>query len=216
MMLYVPNLVQLIGLGLAVDYSLLVVHRFREELAAPDRPVEDAVVATMASAGRTVLVSAAAVALGLGVVVIVPVPFVRSLGIAGILVPAVSVGCRAQPAARAPQPSGAPGHSGRVASAAGAAELARSSPPTRAVPPTGAGTIGQCGVVAPGPRGGGPSPPLPGRRSHLSSPPLPSQQLSSSSPRELSRPSLRAPTRPRAWRCWVTGWAAGWSRRYRW
>jgi putative drug exporter of the RND superfamily len=90
MMLYVPNLVQLIGLGLAVDYSLLVVHRFREELTAPDRPVEDAVVATMASAGRTVLVSAAAIALGLGVVVIVPVPFVRSLGIAGILVPAVS------------------------------------------------------------------------------------------------------------------------------
>jgi RND superfamily putative drug exporter len=91
MMLYVPNLVQLIGLGLAVDYSLLVVHRFREELTAPDRPVEDAVVATMASAGRTVLVSAAAVALGLGVVVIVPVPFVRSLGVAGVLVPAVSV-----------------------------------------------------------------------------------------------------------------------------
>jgi uncharacterized membrane protein YdfJ with MMPL/SSD domain len=91
MMLYVPNLVQLIGLGLAVDYSLLVVHRFREELAAPERPVEDAVVATMASAGRTVLVSAVAVALGLGVVVIVPVPFVRSIGIAGVLVPAVSV-----------------------------------------------------------------------------------------------------------------------------
>jgi RND superfamily putative drug exporter len=91
MMLYVPNLVQLIGLGLSVDYSLLVVHRFREELVAPERTVEDAVVATMASAGRTVLVSAVAVALVLSVVVIVPVPFVRSIGIAGAVVPAVSI-----------------------------------------------------------------------------------------------------------------------------
>jgi uncharacterized membrane protein YdfJ with MMPL/SSD domain len=91
MMLYVPNLVLLIGLGLAMDYSLLVVHRFREELAGPERPVDDAIVSTMATAGRTVLLSAAAVALGLGVVLLIPVPFVRSLGIAGVLVPAVSI-----------------------------------------------------------------------------------------------------------------------------
>jgi RND superfamily putative drug exporter len=91
MMLYVPNLVQLIGLGLAVDYSLLMVHRFREELRDPARPVDEAIVATMATAGRTVLISALAVALGLGVVLAVPVPFVRSLGTAGALVPGVSI-----------------------------------------------------------------------------------------------------------------------------
>ena len=65
MVLYVPNLVQLIGLGLAIDYSLLIVHRFRQELADEDRPVEDAIVATMATAGRTVVLSGAAVAIGL-------------------------------------------------------------------------------------------------------------------------------------------------------
>ncbi len=53
MVLYVPNVVQLIGLGLAIDYSLLIVHRFRQELADEGRPVEDAIVATMATAGRT-------------------------------------------------------------------------------------------------------------------------------------------------------------------
>ena len=91
MVLYVPNLVQLIGLGLAVDYSLLIVHRFRHELADEERPVDDAIVATMASAGRTVLFSGVAVAIGLSVVLIVPVPFVRSLGFAGLVVPLVSV-----------------------------------------------------------------------------------------------------------------------------
>ena len=46
MVLYVPNLVELIGLGLAIDYSLLVVHRFKFELAEEDRVVDDAIVAT--------------------------------------------------------------------------------------------------------------------------------------------------------------------------
>ena len=57
MVLYVPNLAQLIGLGLAVDYSLLIVHRFRQELVDEQRSVDDAIVSTMASAGRTVLFS---------------------------------------------------------------------------------------------------------------------------------------------------------------
>ena len=91
MVLYVPNLVQLIGLGLAIDYSLLIVHRFRQELADEGRPVEDAIVATMATAGRTVVLSGAAVAIGLCVLFIIPVPFLRSLGAAGFLVPVVSV-----------------------------------------------------------------------------------------------------------------------------
>ncbi|MGD0440398.1 MAG: MMPL family transporter [Acidimicrobiales bacterium] len=92
MVLYVPNLIQLIGLGIAVDYSLLVVHRFRQELADEQRAVDDAIVATMASAGRTVVFSGIAVAVGLSVVLIVPVPFVRSLGFAGLVVPLVSIG----------------------------------------------------------------------------------------------------------------------------
>jgi RND superfamily putative drug exporter len=91
MVLYIPNLVELIGLGLAVDYSLLVVHRFREELADQTCPVDDAIVRTMATAGRTVLLAGVAVAVGLSVLVVIPVPFVRSLGVAGLLVPLTSV-----------------------------------------------------------------------------------------------------------------------------
>ncbi len=91
MVLYVPNLVQLIGLGLAIDYSLLIVHRFRQELADEARSVDDALVVTMATAGRAVVISGVAVAIGLCVLLVVPVPFLRSLGAAGALVPVVSV-----------------------------------------------------------------------------------------------------------------------------
>jgi RND superfamily putative drug exporter len=87
---YVTNLVELIGLALAIDYSLLVVSRFREELAGAAH-VEDAVVRTMTTAGRSVVFSGATVALGLALLVFIPVPFVRSLGIGGLLIPVVSV-----------------------------------------------------------------------------------------------------------------------------
>jgi RND superfamily putative drug exporter len=87
---YAPNLAELIGLGLAIDYSLLVVHRFREELAGDDE-VTEAVVRTMRTAGRATIISGGAVALGLLVVLVTPVPFVRSLGLAGLLVPLISV-----------------------------------------------------------------------------------------------------------------------------
>ncbi|HEY3542571.1 MAG TPA: MMPL family transporter [Gaiellaceae bacterium] len=90
MVSYVTNLVELVGLGLAIDYSLLVVSRFREELAAGDA-VEDAVVRTMATAGRAVVFSGATVAVGLALLLFVPVPFIRSLGIGGFLVPLVSL-----------------------------------------------------------------------------------------------------------------------------
>ena len=90
MVLYVPNLVDLIGLGLAVDYCLLVVHRFGQEMSL-GRSLDDALAATMATAGRTVALSGAVVAVGLSVLLIVPVPFVRSLGAAGLLVPLSSV-----------------------------------------------------------------------------------------------------------------------------
>jgi RND superfamily putative drug exporter len=87
---YVTNLVELIGLALAVDYSLLVVYRFREELEHND-DVHDAVVRTMTTAGRSVVFSGATVTLGLALLLFIPVPFVRSLGIGGLLIPLVSV-----------------------------------------------------------------------------------------------------------------------------
>lgn len=91
MVSYVPNLVELVGLGLAIDYSLLFVHRFQEEASNQDLTVEDAAVRTMATAGRAVCFSGAAVAIGVAVVLIMPVPFIRSLGIAGVVVPVVSI-----------------------------------------------------------------------------------------------------------------------------
>ena len=100
MVSYVTNLVELIGLGLAVDYSLLVVYRFREELVDEEASTDDAVVRTMATAGRAVVVSGATVAIGLALLLFVPVPFVRSLGVGGFLVPLASIAAAAtlQPA----------------------------------------------------------------------------------------------------------------------
>ncbi len=87
---YVTNLVELIGIGLAIDYSLLVVHRFREELAS-DGSVENAVVRTATTAGRAIVFSGFTVAIGLALLVFVPVPFVRSMGVGGALVALVAV-----------------------------------------------------------------------------------------------------------------------------
>jgi len=87
---YVTALVELIGLGLAIDYSLLILHRFREEVTSGGS-TDPAVVRTMATAGRAVVASGLAVAIGLAVLLVVPVPFIRSLGIAGLLVPLVSI-----------------------------------------------------------------------------------------------------------------------------
>ncbi len=90
MVTYVTNLVELIGLALAIDYSLLVVHRFREELGR-GLEVADAVVRTMATAGRSVVFSGLAVAAGLAVLLLMPVPFLRSMGVAGLLIPLASI-----------------------------------------------------------------------------------------------------------------------------
>ena len=87
---YVTALVELIGLGLAIDYSLLVVHRYREE-ESNGAVLQDAVVRTIGTAGRTVVFSGLAVAIGLSVLLLVPVPFIRSLGVAGLLVPLISI-----------------------------------------------------------------------------------------------------------------------------
>jgi uncharacterized membrane protein YdfJ with MMPL/SSD domain len=87
---YVTNLVQLIGLGIAIDYSLLIVYRFREELARGG-PKDDAVVRTMETAGRAVVFSGATVAIGLALLLFMPSPFIRSMGIGGFLIPLVSI-----------------------------------------------------------------------------------------------------------------------------
>jgi RND superfamily putative drug exporter len=87
---YVTNLVQLIGLGIAIDYSLLIVYRFREELTRGDSK-DEAVVRTMATAGRAVVFSGATVAIGLALLLFMPSPFMRSMGIGGFLIPLVSI-----------------------------------------------------------------------------------------------------------------------------
>jgi RND superfamily putative drug exporter len=76
------NTVTLLGLGMAIDYSLLVVSRFREELRAEyDTPA--AVARTMATAGRTVLVSGLTIALALSTLLIFPQVFLRSMALGG-------------------------------------------------------------------------------------------------------------------------------------
>lgn len=86
----VQFLVGLIGLGVAIDYSLLLVTRWREELAH-GYDNETAVHRAMATAGRAVAFSGVTVALGLLALVILPVPFLRSIGYGGMIIPLVSV-----------------------------------------------------------------------------------------------------------------------------
>jgi uncharacterized membrane protein YdfJ with MMPL/SSD domain len=87
---YVTNLVFLIGLGIAIDYSLLVVYRFREELRR-HAEVETAIVRTMETAGRAVIFSGATVAIGLALLLFMPLPFMRSIGVGGFLIPVMSI-----------------------------------------------------------------------------------------------------------------------------
>ncbi len=86
----VEFLIGLIGLGIAIDYSLLVVTRWREE-RAHGRDNIAAVEAAMAHAGRAVVFSGLTVAIGLLALVVLPVPMLQSVGYGGVLVPLVSV-----------------------------------------------------------------------------------------------------------------------------
>ena len=86
----VEFLIALIGLGVAIDYSLLVVSRWREERAA-GRDNTAAVTEAMNHAGRAVVFSGLTVAIGLLSMVVLPVPMLRSVGYGGVLVPLVSV-----------------------------------------------------------------------------------------------------------------------------
>ena len=94
MSIFVLNLATLLGLGLGVDYSLLMTSRFREELARrPDDPegVREAVRITLATAGRAVFFSGLTVLLGLLGLVLFDVMILRSVGIAGSLVVGLAV-----------------------------------------------------------------------------------------------------------------------------
>ncbi len=86
----VEFLIALIGLGVAIDYSLLVVSRWREERAA-GRDNQAAVIEAMNHAGRAVVFSGLTVAIGLVSMIVLPVPMLRSVGYGGVLVPLMSV-----------------------------------------------------------------------------------------------------------------------------
>ena len=83
------NLVIGLGLGLAIDYTLFLVTRFREELANGAEP-QDAVATTMRTAGRTMAFSAATVAAALGTLTLFPLGFAQSMGLAGASVAIVA------------------------------------------------------------------------------------------------------------------------------
>jgi putative drug exporter of the RND superfamily len=86
----VQFLIALVGLGVAIDYALLMIFRFRDELREGE-DVETALVETMTHAGRSVIVSGSTVAVGLLSLIVIPLPFIRSMGIGGMLIPIVSV-----------------------------------------------------------------------------------------------------------------------------
>ncbi len=88
--LIVQFLIALVGLGIAIDYSLLMIFRYREEIRhGHDRDV--AIATTMRHAGHSVIMSGSTVAVGLLSMIIIPLPFIRSIGFGGMLIPAVSV-----------------------------------------------------------------------------------------------------------------------------
>jgi len=85
----VQFLIALIGLGVAIDYSLIVVSRWREE-RTHGREGDEAVQRAMETAGRAVVFSGITVAIGLLALIALPLPFLRSMGYGGMLIPLVS------------------------------------------------------------------------------------------------------------------------------
>ncbi len=85
----VQFLIALIGLGVAIDYSLIIVSRWREERAHGHQG-EEAVQIAMETGGRAVIFSGITVAIGLLALVALPLPFLRSMGYGGLLIPLVS------------------------------------------------------------------------------------------------------------------------------
>ncbi len=86
----VQFLVALVGLGVGIDYSLLLVTRWREE-RAHGMDNESAVKAAVETAGHAVLLSGLTVAIGLIALIVIPVPSLRSTGFGGMLIPLISI-----------------------------------------------------------------------------------------------------------------------------
>jgi RND superfamily putative drug exporter len=87
---YATNIVTLIGLGVAIDYSLFIVNRFREELAG-GATTEQALIASMRTSGRAVTFSGITVAIGLSAMLFFQQTFLASMGFAGAIVVAIAV-----------------------------------------------------------------------------------------------------------------------------
>ncbi len=85
----VQFLIALVGLGVAIDYSLIVVSRWREE-RSNGLTGDEAVQRAMETAGRAVVFSGITVAVGLLALIVLPLPFLRSMGYGGMLIPLVS------------------------------------------------------------------------------------------------------------------------------
>src|SRR5829696_1261642 len=90
MSVYVLSIATMLGLGLGIDYALFAVSRFREELV--NYPIPEAVSRTVATAGRSIFFSGLAVLIGLSGLLFFPFMFIRSIGVAGVVVVFVSVG----------------------------------------------------------------------------------------------------------------------------
>ncbi len=88
--IYALNLTTGMGLGLGIDYALLMVNRFREELHR-GKNIEDSIVTTMATAGKTVFYSGMTVLVTLLSLTFFPLPFLQSFGYAGVSVVALAV-----------------------------------------------------------------------------------------------------------------------------
>jgi putative drug exporter of the RND superfamily len=86
----VQNLSTMLGLGLGIDYALLMVSRFREAIASEQNGLKASAIAAR-QAGRTLLISASTVAIGFIALMTVPISEVRSIGVAGVLVAGMSV-----------------------------------------------------------------------------------------------------------------------------
>ncbi|MGB6473932.1 MAG: MMPL family transporter [Candidatus Sulfotelmatobacter sp.] len=86
----VQNLATMLGLGLGIDYALLMVSRFREAIATEQNGVKASLIAAR-QAGHTILISASTVAIGFLALLTVPISEVRSIGVAGVLVAGMSL-----------------------------------------------------------------------------------------------------------------------------
>ncbi|WP_053057983.1 MMPL family transporter [Rubrobacter aplysinae] len=89
MSIFVTQVATMLGLGLGIDYALMVVSRFREELE--EHPAPEAVARTVGTAGRTIFFSGTAVLIGLAGLFFFPLPTLRSVGIGGVLVVSTTV-----------------------------------------------------------------------------------------------------------------------------